>query len=449
MKMSETNPRILAGQLFDPYLLKLVPDQLITISRETGLILDVNTFTASAVPQIILDYPDVIDLRHLTVVPGFVDAHVHFFLHSYSETSWVDQLSKESLVERTVRATVHARQTLMAGFTSVRDLGTEGAEDADISLRKCLSGPEPMIPGPRYFCANRAIVSSGSYGPKSSIHLNKEGVENVVGAEAADGPAECIRAVRKQIGAGADWIKIYADYPVRSRIADVAPRMAGRSIPTFNRVELKTLIDTAHQYGAKIAAHAKTAPVMKDLLQLGIDSIEHGSDLHTAPTLVECLAHPDCPTVWVPTLAAYYSISQRGLGSDAWEASKKSFRAVLQAGLGKVAIACGGDTGVFPHGENALEMQLMVRLGAPWPWVLRWGTLGGWECVGRARVDVEAGDARGDNDVPFGCVHPGWAADLVGLQGDLATDFEKTVRRVDFVMKAGRVYKRDGKEIPM
>ncbi|KAJ7779147.1 hypothetical protein B0H16DRAFT_806547 [Mycena metata] len=433
----KTIRKIFAGQLFDPYLLQLVPNQLITVSRKTGLVLDVTTFSPSLVSQL---PPEAIDLRHLTVVPGFVDAHVHFFLHSYDETSWADQVTKESLAERTVRATVHARKTLMAGYTSVRDLGTEGAGDADISLRKCLSGPDPIISGPRYFTANRAIVSTGSYGPKNSIHMNTEGVEGVVGAEAADGPAECVRAVRRQIGAGADWIKIYADYPVRSRLTDVSPRLAGRPIATFNPDELKTLIDTAHQYGVKIAAHAKTTPVIKKLLELGIDSIEHGSELHTSPEAIRTLTSPHCRTVWVPTLAAYYS--QGGAG---WEAARRSFQAVLAAGLGKVAIACGGDTGVFPHGENALEMELMVCLGAPWEWVLRWGTLGGWECLGASTLDSDLDG--GDNSLRFGCVRAGWAADLVGLDGDLATDFAKTVRGVEFVMKGGRVYKQNGKEV--
>jgi imidazolonepropionase-like amidohydrolase len=187
--------------------------------------------------------------------------------------------------------------------------------------------------------------------------------------------------------------------------------------------------------------------VIKDLLALGIDSIEHGSELHTSAQVVQTLAMPNCRTIFVPTLAAYYSLAQRGGGSAAWEDAKASFEAVLAVGLGRVVLACGGDTGVFPHGENALEMELMVRLGAPWEWVLRWGTLGGWECIGGDSGPDAALEAAGDNAVPFGCVRTGWAADLVGLDGDLATDFAKTVRRVEFVMKAGRVYKQGGKEV--
>ncbi|KAF7313922.1 Amidohydro-rel domain-containing protein [Mycena chlorophos] len=435
--------KILAGKLFDPNLRQLVPDQLITVCRATGVVLDVETFTSSAVPAL-LDDPDTIDLRHLTLSPGFVDAHVHFFLHSYTETSWVDQVTKESLAERTVRATIHAKRTLMAGYTSVRDLGTEGAEDADIGLRKCLSGPNPLIPGPRYFTANRAIVSTGSYGPKSSVRVNQEGVEGIVGAEAADGTAECIRVVRKQIGAGADCIKIYADYPARSRLTDVAPRLGTRSIRCFSYDELKVLIDTAHQYNVNIAAHAKTPSVIKDLLALGIDTLEHASEISTSPEVIRTLASPTCRTVLVPTVAAYYSTSQRTGDWSVWETVKKSFEAVLAAGLGNIAIACGGDTGVFSHGENALEMELMVRLGAPWEWVLRWGTLGGWECIGN-RMTQDDLDG-GDNAVPFGWIGRGWAADIVGLEGDLETDFAQTIRRVQFVMKRGRVYKLDGRE---
>ncbi|KAJ3743270.1 hypothetical protein DFH05DRAFT_1448966 [Lentinula detonsa] len=469
--------KILAGRLFDPYKLQLLPSQTITVSKSTGLILTVGSTSENDTRTLVSD--EIIDLRHLTILPGFVDAHVHFFLHSYGEASWDDQTTKESLVERTIRATVHARKTLMAGFTTVRDLGTEGAEDADISLRKCLSGPSPLIPGPRYFCANRAIVCTGSYGPKSSLHKNQDGVEGIVGAEIADGVDECIRATRRQIGAGADWIKIYAgesrldtytrtsacsvkpyeltltspDYRFRSRMDGISPGISGAPLPTFGESELQGMINTAHSLSIKVAAHACNANTIATLLKLGVDSIEHGSALIPHPESLMRLICATSSTIWVPTLAvSYYQVQLSG-GKDpranqAWKIVSEMFRHALAMGMDN--IACGGDTGAFPHGENALEMKLMVRLGADWRKVLKWATLGGWECIRpmgwETSHDINGGGMPlGDNDHRFGCLRPGWAADLVGVKGDFEKDFEATVDTVHFVMKAGRIYKKDGK----
>ncbi|KAJ3839521.1 hypothetical protein F5878DRAFT_581607 [Lentinula raphanica] len=447
---TSTAQKILAGRLFDPYKLQFLRAQTITILKSSGLILTVEDTNDDDIS----DDTDTIDLRHLTILPGFVDAHVHFFLHSYGETSWDDQTTKESLVERTIRATVHARKTLMAGFTTVRDLGTEGAGDADISLRKCLSGPSPIIVGPRYFCANKAIVCTGSYGPKSSLHNDQEGVEGVTGAEVADGVEECIRATRRQIGAGADWIKIYADYRFRSRTSDISPRVATMALPTFNEAELQAMIDTAHALGVKAAAHTSNANTIATLLKLGIDSIEHGSTLTPHPDFLLPLLCNSPNTTWVPTLAVFYSQVQFTGGKDpranqAWKVLSEMFQQAVAMGMEN--IACGGDTGTFPHGENALEMKLMVRLGADWKKVLRWGTLGGWECIRSMNWDTIYPDGGhgmpfGDNDHRFGCVRPGWAGDLVGVKGDF-DDFEGTLDSIDFVMKAGRVYKQDGREL--
>ncbi|GLB43774.1 putative amidohydrolase family protein [Lyophyllum shimeji] len=412
---------IFAGKLFDSHSRKLVPKQAITIDRDSGTILkvqDVADFWAESERRRLADNgvaEEIVDLMHLTVLPGFVDAHVHMFLHAYKETSWNDQLTKESLAERTLRAGAHARKTLMAGFTTVRDLGTEGAEDADIALRKCLAvlpdAEGPIIPGPRYYCSSRAIVSTGSYGPKSSLFPSQNVVEGVTGAEAADGVEGCIRAVRRQIGTGADWIKIYADYRVRSRMSDVSPSTAWTSTALFTNAELRAMIDTAHAHGVKVAAHTNTPGVIEQLLDLGVDSIEHGSDLflsdahgtRAGATLIEKWASLRGTTVWVPTLAVVYTLGQQGLhDTAAWERTRRSFEKVLQvggaagAGPGRegIRIACGGDTGAFPHGENGLEMVLMRRLGAEWGVVLGWATLGGWECVRGMEWEGERGEAR-------------------------------------------------------
>ncbi|KAI0373138.1 hypothetical protein BV20DRAFT_962930 [Pilatotrama ljubarskyi] len=451
--------RLYAGKLFDPYRLELLSRRVVTVSPDTGLILDVQPYSLEQLEDVDLSDENEIDLRTSTVLPGFVDTHVHLFLHPYAETSWEDQLTKESLVERTVRATVHAKRTLMAGYTTVRDLGTEGAEDADIQLRKCLSGANPLIPGPRYFCANRAIIASGSYGPRSNLHLHQDGVECVTGAQFVDGEAECIKAVRKQVGAGADWIKIYADYRVRARVADVSAKVASADIQTFSDNELTTLITTARQLGVKVAAHAQTW--RPELLPEngGVDTLEHGNNLGASDQLIDAIQRSNI--IWVPTLSVFYTSDTEKTPGGRWDRTAKNFQRALARGV--TNIACGGDTGPFPHGDNALEMKLMVRLGADWRQVLRWATLGGWQCIRSTAWEGAEGAARlakvaelrespalvGDNEVPFGVVSRGFAADIVATSGDLENDFENAVDKgnITFVMKAGKVFKRNGQEL--
>jgi len=401
-----------------------------------------------------------------------VDVHVHLFLHQYSEKSWQDQLTQESLAERTVRATVHARKTLLAGFTTVRDLGTEGAFDSDIGLRKCLSGRNALIPGPRYYCSTRALISTGSYGPKSMLYPAQEGIDGIRGAESVDGVDACVREVRKQIGAGADWIKIYADYSCRSRMGDVLPLASAESIATFNTQELSAIITTAHARGVKVAAHANTSGAINTLLDLGVDSIEHGSEIYDLvngnKNLLRKFVKANGTTIWVPTLAAYYTTSLSGSlhGQKMWARCQMSFSEALKMGMEN--IACGGDTGVFSHGVNALELVLMRQLGASWDCVLSWATYGGWKCVRGMEWEGGEGERRIQNvmnldmsqlvqedvlerGVPFGVIGPGWAGDLIGIEGKLdgtVKEFESALMDgVKFVMKGGKVYKRDGQEI--
>ncbi|PPQ96795.1 hypothetical protein CVT26_006209 [Gymnopilus dilepis] len=500
--------QILAGQLFDSVNRTIVQNQVITIDRDTGVILDVSAQSdGKSVGKILADlgwkitsnglaekgdqlrFLDVarINLSNLILLPGFVDVHSillawQVFLHPYSETPWEDQVTKESLAERTVRATVHARNTLMAGFTTVRDLGTEGAFDADIALRKCLSGKNAIIPGPRYYCATRAIISSGSYGPRSSLYPHQQGINGVNGAEPVDGIAECVKEVRKQIGAGADWVKIYADYTVRARMLDVSPSIGRRSIGTFSREELSAMITAAHERGVRVAAHANTPAVIDTLLDLGVDSVEHGPEMYDALVgdrgLLRKFARANGATIWVPTLAVHYvsSLSGTDFAKKRWEQSQKTFQEAIRMRVKHPDnedqemenIACGGDTGTFRHGDNALELVLMRRLGADWDRVLGWATYGGWKCVRGAEWQGEEGERRvktvetlgflnqdEDTDlergVPFGALRVGWAADLVGIEGKVdgsPQEFEDAVMHgVKFVMRGGVVYKRDGQEV--
>ncbi|KAL1733583.1 hypothetical protein EV714DRAFT_204333 [Schizophyllum commune] len=447
--------KLYTNAIFDSVARKLVTDQVIKVSTKYGIILNVEPYNtvlfSHLAEQDEAQGIKVLDLRDLTALPGFVDVHVHMFLHAYNEVSWTNQNTQENVIERTIRATVAAKKTLLSGFTTVRDLGTEGAGDADISLRKCIS--EGIIPGPRYFTANRAIVSTGAYGPKSNVHLNQEGVEGVTGAEAASGPQACAEAARRQIGAGADWIKLYADYRPLGRQAPAFPGRATLNLPLFTRDEMAAIIDTAHAYGVRVAAHASNYASIATLLPLGIDSVEHGYGICTPTpspfqndlTLLRALR--DSTTTWVPTLSVMYTHSETdNISRQRWKTLVRAFQAALREGLDE-HIACGGDTGPFPHGDNALEMQLMRRLGAPWEKVLQWGTFGGYRCIMGGKQGT-----LGPNEIPFGVLRPGWAADIVGVRGVLdgsVDEFEKAVAKdsISFVMKAGVVYKADGQEV--
>src|SRR5678815_2645644 len=203
----------------------------------------------------------VIELKGYTLLPGLIEGHSHLFLHPYNETSWDNQVLKESRAERTARATEHARATLMAGFTTVRDLGTEGSMYDDVGLKKAIE--KGVIPGPRMIVATRAIVVKGTYGPKSA----SPDVELPQGAEEVAGLEELSKAVRSQIGHGADLIKVYADYRYGPN---------GENQPTFSQLELELIVGNATSSGRKVVAHAGTAEGMKRAINAGISTIEHG-----------------------------------------------------------------------------------------------------------------------------------------------------------------------------
>jgi imidazolonepropionase-like amidohydrolase len=347
----------------------------------------------------------VVDLPGTTLIPGMIEGHSHLFLHPYNETPWDDQVMKEPLALRTARAVNHARATLMAGFTTTRDLGTEGAGYSDVGLKQAID--QGIVPGPRMLVVTRAIVATGAYGPK-----NAEPEFAARGAEEADGPG-LIAAVRRQIGAGADWVKLYGDYRWR-------PGEPSR--PTFTLDEMKMAVEAAHSAGRKVAVHAGTAEGMRRAILAGADTIEHG-DAGTPEVFALMKAHG---TGYCPTLAATDAISRyRGWNGAAPEPQavvdkRASFAAALAAG---VAMCMGGDVGVFPHGENAREMELMAAWGMKPADVLAAATSGNARIFGLA---------------DRGAVRPGLLADLVAVEGDPAVDIS-SVRRVRLVMKGGAI----------
>ena len=335
----------------------------------------------------------VIDLPGTTLIPGLIEAHSHVLLHPYSETSWNDQNAHEALALRVARATNHLRNTLMAGYTTIRDLGTEGAGYADVGLKQAVE--QGIIPGPRMLVVTRAIVATGSYGPKG--YAPEWRVPQ--GAEEADGDG-LIRVVRDQIGRGADWIKIYADY-------SWGPR--GEAAPTFSLEEIKLIVDTARSSGRAVAAHASTVEGMRRATMAGVETIEHGNQ----GTLEIFRLMKERGVAYCPTVS---------VGGQS-EAKKASFKAALQAG---VTIAAGSDVGVFPHGENARELETMVA----------WG-MSNVDAL-RSATSVDARVLHMDNLV--GRVKAGLLADLIAVEGNPTKEIS-AIRRVRFVMKGGAIFK--------
>src|SRR3954453_9653268 len=232
----------------------------------------------------------LVDLTGLTLLPGLVEGHSHVLLPPYDETSWNDQVLHESLGVRTARAVNHLRATLMAGFTPIRDLGTEGAGYADVELKDAVE--QGIIPGPRMLASTRAIVATGSYGPKG-FALEWRVPQ---GAEEADG-GTLVRVVRDQIGHGADWIKVYADYRWGAR---------GEAAPTFSVEELTSIVETARSSGRPVVAHSSTPEGMRRAIMAGVETIEHGDK--GTPEIFRLMKEHG--TILCPTVAAGDAILQ-------------------------------------------------------------------------------------------------------------------------------------------
>lgn len=353
----------------------------------------------------------VIDLKGTTLLPGLIEGHSHLLLHPYNETPWDDQVLKEARSLRVARATVHAQKTLLAGFTTVRDLGTEGADYDDVGLKQAIE--QGIIPGPRMVIVTRALIATGSYAPKGF----SPDVTVPQGAEEADGHDAIIRAVRTQIGKGADAIKVYADYRWG---------LLAEARPTFTLDELKLIVDVARSSGRGVVAHASTAEGMRRAILAGCQTVEHG-DAGT-PEVFALMKKNN--TALCPTLAAGDAVSQyRGwkkgeeLEPERIRQKRVTFRQALDAG---VTICAGGDVGVFSHGDNARELEMMVDYGMKPLDVLRSAT--------SVNADVFHLTDRGR-------IRSGLLADLVAVEGN-PTQTVTDVRRVRLVMKGGKTYKQ-------
>ena len=395
------------------YLLK--PDRVFDgETMHTGWVVLVKGNRIESAGAMTFKLPDstrIIEMNGTTLLPGLIEGHSHLFLHPYNEVSWNDQVLTESRAERTARAVNHAKSTLMAGFTTVRDLGTEGAMYDDAGLKAAIE--KGVVPGPRMIIASRAIVAKGTYGP----NLNNADIDLPQGAAEVAGATEMANEVYTQISKGADVVKLYADYRWGTN---------GQAMPTFSTEDIALATRIAASSGRKTVAHASSPEGMRRAVMGGVATIEHGDDGDDEIfRLMKEKRVAYCPTLAAGEATSEYRGWRKGTGPDPSKivAKKKSFKAALKNG---VTICMGGDAGVFTHGSNYREMELMVEYGMKPLDALRSATAVNAEVFG-----------YGDD---IGSIKKGMLADVIVVKGDPSESIS-AVRQVVFVMKDGKIYK--------
>src|SRR5581483_2654529 len=356
----------------------------------------------------------LIDLGDMTLLPGLIDAHTHILLQGdITAADYDEQLFRESMPYRALRASRAAKIALEHGFTTLRDVETEGAMYTDVDVKRAINNG--VIPGPRLFVSTRAMSVTGGYGPSGYA----PDISYPKGVRIVDGAENGRKAVREQIANGADWIKVYAD---RSYFVQKDGTLS--SIPTFTFEELKAIVDEAHRLRHKVAAHAMARPGVENALRAGVDSIEHGISIDN--DLLEMMVTNGvylCPTL---TVTEFVAPGRGGVWAKIPQYQHETFQRALRKG---VKIALGTDAGGFPWDaiNEAKEFEYETRFGMTPMQAIQSGT----------RV---AAELLGMSD-QIGTLEPGKLADIVAVPGNPLQDIT-ALERVGFVMKNGEVYKR-------
>ena len=394
---------------------------------------------------------NVIDLSNAFVLPGLIDAHEHIFLTGEDNGRYDQQLLKESWQYRTIEATVNARKDLDAGFTSMRDCETEGAMFSDVDVQMAIN--RGLIPGPRLWVATRAMSVTGSY---PLLGYSPE-VTVPTGVQIVDGPDEARKAVREQIKYGANFIKVYGTGSFRFTSEG---QMV--SVPTFTLDELRAIVDEAHRWGRRVACHAYGDPGLRNCVDAGVDSIEHGLDLSDHD-----IRQMKAKGIWlVPTLYVYKMIEAADLKESDGTVSRASvheisFKKALAAGI---KIAFGTDAGPFPHGTQAKEFEYMVQYGMTPLQAIQAATLNAARVMDPyhpsdlpINADTNAEQKAAYSNPYFvtrywsktvGAIDPDKYADIIAVAGNPLDDI-KQLEHVKFVMKGGVVYKNDFAQPPV
>ncbi len=404
---------IKAGQLIDVRAGRVVENQGIIVEGEriktVGPLVGVERNAPTSAR--------VIDLSRATLLPGLADCHTHILLQGdITAADYDEQLLKESIPYRTIRATVAARFALLNGFTAMRDLETEGAMYADVDVKNAIN--RRVVPGPRMFVATRAISATGMY----PLQGYSWGLRMPEGVQIVDGADNIRRAVREQVKYGADWIKFYADR--RYFVKDGALH----SWVNFTDEEMKAMVDEAHRLGRRVAAHAMGREGIEASLKVGVDSIEHGFGLDEE--MMDRMVRQGtywCPTIYV---GVYVAEGRAAAGAPIWltmrDLQAKAFPVAVRKG---VKIAYGTDAGGYAWTENqAKEFAYMVRYGMTPLQAIQSATIVAADLLERPH--------------DLGAIEVGKFADIIAVSGEPLRDITE-LERVRFVMKGGEVFRNE------